>query len=124
MGKQRGLTLLEVLVALAVLSAVLGSLLMLIAQHTRQAAKLEDRMLARIVAENAMASYIAAKQTNREADLEEEVELSGRTFQFEIDRGSAPIEGFETVTADVRLGRDGQVLATLSTLQPAQVDAQ
>lgn len=121
MRNQRGLTLLEVLVALAVLSAVLGALLMLMAQHTRQASLLEDRMLARIVAENAMASYVAAKRTNRDADLLEDVELSGRAFRFEIKRERAPIQGFETVTTDVRLGRDGQVLATLSTLQPSQV---
>lgn len=115
---QKGLTLIEVLVALAVISTVIGSLLVLMSQQTRQASYLEDRMLARIVAENALADFMAAKQTNREADLAGEVELSGREFFYSVDRNSASLEGFETVTTEVRLGRNGQVVATLSTLRP------
>ncbi|NRA30101.1 MAG: type II secretion system minor pseudopilin GspI [Parvularculaceae bacterium] len=117
-AQQMGLTLIEVLVALAVLSAVIGSLLVLLSQQTRQASYLEDRMLARIVAENALTDFMAAKQTNREADLAGEVELSGREYFYSVDRSPANLEGFETVTTEVRLGRNGQVVATLSTLRP------
>ena len=121
MRNEKGLTLIEVLIALAILGAVLGSLLVLMGQHTRQAARLEERMLARIVAENALADYIAATLTNREADAEGETDLSGREFRFEIDRGEAPIEGFETISVEVRVGRSGQVLATLATMRPGEV---
>jgi len=117
MRNQKGLTLIEVLVSMAILSAVIGSLLVLLGQQTRQAGYLEQRMLARIVAENALADFMAAKLTNREADLSGEVELSGWEFFYAVDRAAAPLEGFETVTTEVRLGRDGQVLATLSTLR-------
>lgn len=117
MPRQKGMTLLEVLVALAIMSAVVGSLLVLMGQHARQAARLEERMLARIVAENALAGYIAARRTNREADLAGEVELSDRRFRFEIDRGPASVGGFESVTAEVRMDRDRQVIATLTTLR-------
>lgn len=113
------MTLIEVLVALAVLAAVAGSLLVLLGQQSRQASRLEQRMLARIVAENALTEYIASNQTGRRLDLRGEADLSGQTFSFRIDRDPAPLEGYETVAVNVRVGRDGQVLATLTTLRPA-----
>lgn len=121
MRDARGFTLIEVLIALAILAGVIGSLLVLTSQHTRQAARLEERMLARIVAENSLANFIAARQTNRDADLQGDAEISGVSFRFEIERRRAPIQGFELVTTEVRQGRDGQVLATLTTLQRAQI---
>lgn len=120
MSKQRGLTLIEVLISLAILAAVAGSLLVLMGQHARQAAAIEDRMLARIAAENAMVSYVAAKQSGQVADLAGDIEIGTRAFRFEIDRSTAPLEGFEIVTAEVRLGRDGQILSTLSTLRESE----
>ena len=73
------------------------------------------------MAENALADYIASKRTAREADLKDEVELSGREFQFVIDRGNAPIQGYETITVEVRMDRGDQVLASLTTMQEGQV---
>ncbi|GGY52720.1 type II secretion system minor pseudopilin GspI [Parvularcula lutaonensis] len=120
MRDQKGLTLIEVLVALAVLSSIVGSILVLIGQHTRHAAAIEERALARIVAENAMVAYVAAKRSGQPADLSGEEEIAGRAFTYVIDRSPAPLEGFETVETNVRIGRDGQVLATLSTLRAVE----
>lgn len=118
MPRQKGFTLIEVLVATAILAAVVGSVMVLIGQHARQAAALEDRLMARIAAENAMAAYVIARAERAQADLSGDIEISGHTYRFEIDRSPSPLEGFEVVTVDVRLGRDGQVLATLSTIRP------
>jgi type II secretion system protein I len=112
------MTLIEVLVALGILAGVIGSLLVLMGQHTRQTASLDDRMLARIEAENALALYVANRNLGRPADIEGENERAGRVFRYELDRSPSPIRGFEVVTSDVRL-RDGrQVLASFSTLAP------
>lgn len=120
MRSQRGMTLIEVLVALAILTAVVGSLLVLMGQHARQAAAIEDRVLARVAAENALTSYMAARREGQPADIAGEEEIGGRTFRFEIDREASPLEGFELVTSEVRLDRRGQVLASLTTLQPGE----
>lgn len=121
MRNEKGLTLIEVLVATAILAAVVGSLLVLISQHTRQAAALEDRMLARVAAENALTLYVTARDEGAAADVRGDVELSGRSFFYEISRQQAPIQGLELVTSQARVGRDGQVLASLTTLRPADM---
>ncbi|MCQ8185059.1 type II secretion system minor pseudopilin GspI [Parvularcula maris] len=118
MSDQRGLTLIEVLVAMTVLALVVGSLLVLIGQHTRQAAALEDRLMARIAADNALASYIIAREEGARVDLRSEEEIGGRTIYIEIGRSNAPLEGFELVEASARLSRDGQVLASYQTIRP------
>lgn len=123
-NRQGGFTLIEVLVALAILAMVVGSLLVLIGQHTRRAAALEERMLARIAAQNALSEYVMAKAEGAAANIQGDEELSGITFRYDIDRDESPIQGFELVTADVQIGRDGQVLASLSTLVNANGAAQ
>lgn len=117
MSNQRGLSLLEVLVALAIMAAVVGSLLVLMGQQSRQASVVEERLLAKIVAENGLAAYLAAKAMGGTAELSGEEEVAGRIFRFEINRDPAPIQGYETVVSEVRLSRDGQVIASMSTLR-------
>ena len=120
MKGEKGLTLIEVLIALAILASVVGSLLVLMGQHTRQAAALEDRMLARIAAENALTLYVAAKDEGSAADLGGAMEINGREFRFEISRARSPIQGIELVTSEARIGREGQGLASLTTLRPGE----
>ena len=120
MKGEKGLTLIEVLIALAILASVVGSLLVLMGQHTRQATALEERMLARIAAENALTLYVASKDEGSAADLGGEMEINGREFHFEISRSRSPIQGIELVTSEARVGRDGQVLASLTTLRPVE----
>ncbi|NNU17108.1 type II secretion system minor pseudopilin GspI [Parvularcula sp. ZS-1/3] len=121
MRNQKGLTLIEVLVSLVVLSTVVGSILVLMSQQTRQAARLEERMLARIAAENALTAFVIAKKEQNAPDVQGDIAVGDLGFRFEIDREAAPLQGYELVRADVRKARDGQVLASLTTLQKSQV---
>jgi general secretion pathway protein I len=114
---QRGLTLIEVLVALAVLSAVVGSIMVLIGQHTRQASALEDRMLARIVAENALAERIAERSDGGEQRRGGEVELAGRSFRFAFETQPSTLQNHTVETVSVRKEESQQVLASISTLR-------
>ena len=114
---QRGLTLIEVLVALTVLSLAVGSLLILLSQHSRNAAALEDQALARIVAENALVGYVGAVKTGDAKRLEGEQTIGDRIFVWEIDRERSSVSGFEKVEASVRLEDREQVLASMTTLQ-------
>ncbi|MEE4208523.1 MAG: type II secretion system protein [Parvularcula sp.] len=115
---KRGMTLIEVLVALMILSGVVGSVLVLISQHTRQAAGLEERMLARIEAENALALYLAQRELGRPAELTGDIDRAGQTFRFALKRQAAPIQGWELVTSEVRIEDREQVLASFTTLSP------
>ncbi|MEO1041004.1 MAG: type II secretion system minor pseudopilin GspI [Pseudomonadota bacterium] len=121
-SNQRGLTLIEVLVALAILSMAVGSLLVLLSQHSRNAAAMEERALARIVVENALVAYVAASTDGDAKVLEGEEDIGGRQFLWEIDREVSEIQGFERVDVSARLDGNQQIIAGLSTLQKVVSD--
>ena len=115
---QSGLTLIEVLVAIAVLAGAVGAVIVLMATQARGAAALSDKALARIVAENAMVAVVIGEETGRSPDGTEEV--AGRAFAWEAARTNAPLPGLEGLTVSVRREDGEQVLAGLTTLVPAQ----
>ena len=113
-NRQSGLTLIEVLVAIAILSGTVGAVLVLMATQARGAAALADKAAARIVAENAMVSVMIGEAEGRTPSGTEEV--AGREFAWEAAREEAPMPGLEQVTVSVRREDGTQVLASLGTL--------
>ncbi|MBB4657620.1 type II secretion system minor pseudopilin GspI [Parvularcula dongshanensis] len=112
---QRGLTLIEVLVALAVLATAIGAILVLMGNQSRGAAALADNALARIVAENAMVEVVTGESEQEEPQGTQEI--AGRTFAWQAARVASPIPETQLLTVEVTRDRGGQVLATLSTLK-------
>jgi len=79
---QRGMTLVEVLVAFAILAGVVLGVMALISQNTRYIISAEERLLASIVADNRLTEDLALLSTPSEGVEEGEVTLAGRDFIF------------------------------------------
>ena len=112
--RQAGLTLIEVLVAIAVLAGAVGAVMVLMATQARGAAALGDKAVARIVAENAMVAVVIGEETGRSPSGL--TEIARREFAWSAARGPAPLPGMEILTVSVRLDDGTQELAGLSTL--------
>ena len=117
-SRQSGLTLIEVLVAIAILAGAVGAVMVLMATQARGAAALGDKAMARIAAENAMVAVVIGEETGRSPSGL--TEIAGREFAWSASRGSAPLPGLEVLTISVRLDDGEQELASLTTLLDPQ----
>lgn len=120
--KQKGLTLIEVLVAVLVLGTAAASLLTLISQHTRNTDQLRQNILARIAAENIMvATMIDAKEGDH--DDEGSLELADRVYDWQVVREPSPLEGFDLVRVEIRdPAQEDRLMALLASLAPKVAD--
>ncbi|MEX0645898.1 MAG: type II secretion system minor pseudopilin GspI [Parvularculaceae bacterium] len=80
---QQGLTLVETLIALAILGAVAAAVLALISQNTRFSAAAEDRLLARVVLDNLMTEDLGRLAPLERGATGRETELGGRRWIIE-----------------------------------------
>ena len=111
---QSGPTLIEVLVAIAILGGTVGAVLVLMATQARGAAALADKAAARIVAENALVAVMVGAADGRTPSGTEAV--AGREFAWNAAREASPLPGLDQVTVSVRREDGEQVLASLGTL--------
>ena len=115
---EKGLTLIEVLVAILILGTAAASLLALVTQQTANADAMRENVLARIAAENVMVETVLADARNEFTDSGT-IEMAGRLYDWTASRAPSPVEGLETVVVEIRdPERDGRVLASLGTLSP------
>jgi len=115
--RQSGMTLVEVLVALAIMSAVAAAILALIAQNTRFVAAAEDQMIAGMAADQEMVEALA-----RAAPLDRDVEESDRDFagrRFKVTRTVTEIgvESLVRIDIVVRDASGRQSLASATTIK-------
>ena len=82
--RQRGFTLLEVLIALAVLAIAMAALIKGISAHVNNVAYLKERTLAHWVALNEVAKLRASNQWPRAGELKGDAAMAGREFQWVI----------------------------------------
>ncbi|WP_370337743.1 type II secretion system minor pseudopilin GspI [Parvularcula marina] len=115
---ERGLTLIEVLVAILILGTAVASLLALTGQQTRNADALRENMLARIAAENVMVATMLAEDRNQRDD-QGTAEIAGRSYDWQVIRREGPLEGLDILTVEISdPAQGGRVLATMGTLNP------
>ncbi len=79
-NSQRGLTLVETLVALAILGAVAAAVLALISQNARFSAEAEDRLIAGMLVDNLMTENLARWSRLERGESEREAEFGGRRW--------------------------------------------
>lgn len=118
--KTKGFTLIEVVVAVAVIAVGLMGTIKTVGTVSRNTAHLNERVIATWVAQNAMASY----ELNLENDAEKETtgseEVAGVEWYWTKTLVNTQDPGIQRIEIDVRRDdeRDSQVYASLVSLFP------
>jgi len=116
-AKHAGFTLMEVLIALAVLAIALGAIIQSVAANTSNAAYLRDRTFAHWVAMNRVAEMQAlnewpAKGTDRGTE-----QMANFEWNWQLIINDAGLDNIRQIQVEVRRDRnDKQALATIIAL--------
>ena len=102
--RQRGFTLVEVLVALAIVAIALIAGLQASAALTRHAQRQTDMLLAQLCAENELAKIRLARQLPGVGDSQQPCEQAGRTLSVALAVRPTPNPNFRRVDALVQDG--------------------
>ncbi|WP_294769085.1 type II secretion system minor pseudopilin GspI [uncultured Rhodoferax sp.] len=109
-----GFTLIEVLVALAIVAVTLIAGLQATAALTRNTSRQTERVLAQLCAENALAQVRLSRQLPDVGDSNRSCEQAGRTLDLRLLVQPTPNPNFRRVEARVAL--DGVPLLQLGTV--------
>ncbi len=120
MKRARGFTLMEILVALAVVGVGLAALIGKSAESTRSAADLRDRTYAGWVAQNVLTEIRITPQTLNTGTRHGEEMLAGERWTWTVEINEAAVPSLRNVV--VRVSRDGDdgSIVTLSSFQLTQ----
>lgn len=119
MMRCRGFTLIEVLVALAVVAVALTTGLQATGALTRQAERQTDQWLAEMCAENELTRLRLARQLPGIGDSVVNCDQAGRNLQVRLTVSPTPNPNFRRIDAVVQGNVDGQSvrLLSISTVQ-------
>ena len=115
--KARGFTLIEVLVALAIVAVALATGVKAAGALTRNAQRVADVSAAQWCADNQLANLKLARQFPGIGDSDFVCEQLGRSFKGQLRVRPTPNPNFRRVDAAVA-DEDAQPLLTLSTVLP------
>jgi len=114
---QRGLTLIETLVAMAILGLVVTAILALISQSARFMSSSEDRVAAGILADNLMVEAMANAAPLERGEAEEPATFVGAEWMTKQTVTDTGVDGLIRIDIVVRRANSAQVLATATTLK-------
>jgi len=117
--RQAGLTLVETLVALAILAAVSLASFAMLSQSSRFAASEQDRLMASVLADNLIVEELASAAPPEKGSTEGKSVFAGRNFVW---RRVATDAGLDLVGIryDVSLENETRVLAKAEALKVSQ----
>jgi general secretion pathway protein I len=114
MSKSRGFTLVEVLVALSVLSIAVVALIKVQGESAAAASATRARLLAQIVAENQMVETVSAVETSTLGTTTGEVRLAGQAWTWTREIAKTGDRDITRIDIAVRGAQEDNVLATLA----------
>ncbi|WP_428409171.1 type II secretion system minor pseudopilin GspI [Hyphococcus sp.] len=100
-NSQKGVTLVETLVALAVMGLIIGALLVLMGQNSRFAASMRERTMASIAADNLMVEALVLRDAVEIGETEGEVTVGGETYRYRRAIIETGVENIVRVEIDV-----------------------
>ena len=122
-NKQRGITLVETLIALAIMGLVTTTILVLVGQSTRFTAAAQDRAYASIAADNLMVQELALSGSVETGEEFGDVEIAAREWKYRrivTETGVTDLFRVEIqIIAEVQEGEGEQVIARVTTLRKA-----
>ena len=113
MNKQAGFTLLEVLIALAILAIAMAAVARASMQMTDSSNELKRRLLANWVADNRLAEHMARSEWPPVGLSNGVEEQAGLSLRWEENVSNSPNVAFRRVEIKVYAGADKQSLAQI-----------
>ncbi len=118
-ARKAGFTLLEVMIALAVLAVASAGLVSAVSQNVRQGGYLEEKTLALWVAGNRLAEMRVARAFPGTGRATDEAELGGREWKIQVETSETSHPGLRRVEVSVapgsrEFGRDFRPIVTLT----------
>ena len=117
--RQAGFTLLEVMIALAVLAVASAGLVSAVSQNVRQGGYLEEKTLALWVAGNRLAEMRVSRAFPGKGRATDETEMGGREWKIQVETSETSHPGLRRVEVSVaaaggEFGRDFRPIVTLT----------
>lgn len=119
-NKQRGITLVETLVALAVMGFLITAMLAMVSQNIRFAGIMQDRTLAAIAADNRMVEALSLPDTFKLGERDGDIEVAGRTMRYQQVTTETGVNGVIRVDISIFAENSEQVLARATSMRRAQ----
>lgn len=119
----RAFTLIEVLVALAIVALGAAAVIQALRSGIDTTAHLRDRLFAQWVAENRLAETRLAAQPVALGSSSAEVEFASQRWRWTQRVSAMPIDGLRRIVIEVRRQTESDSTAALATLEGFQGDA-
>lgn len=116
MIRQHGFTLLEILVALAVLALSMGAVIKAASDYTASQSHLRDRTIATWVARNVLAEQQIRREWPRVGEQKDTVDMAGREWQWLARTSQTDEAELRRLDVEIRPAEetDSEPLVTLS----------
>ncbi len=114
---EAGFSLVETVAAMGILALAAVPLMQVASDSTRNTGALENRLLARTVAENILSEFMADPELQDAGIRSGQETQLGRAYDWKILIGPVTDGQLQQFQVSVRRGGDAQILASLSSLK-------